>query len=116
MLCAMSRTDHRYCIALTTAGSEEQAMQIARGLVERRVAACVNVVRSICSVYRWKGEITEEGESLLVIKTEASRIEEVRAAVRELHSYEVPELVVLPIVDGDPDYLAWLSESLGDDG
>jgi periplasmic divalent cation tolerance protein len=98
-------------IVLTTAGSDEQADAIARALVERRLAACVNVVTA-CSVYRWKGEVTRDQEKLLVIKTTVDRVEALRQAVHELHSYELPELVTLSIDGGDPAYLAWLAASV----
>ena len=101
-----------YRIVLCTAGSTEQAAEIGRALVERRLAACVNVVGGIRSIYRWKGQVEDEAEALLVIKTHAARVEALRGAVRELHSYETPELIVLPIIDGDPDYLSWLAENL----
>ena len=108
----MSESNRDYRIVLCTAGSEAQAAEIARVLVERRLAACVNVVPSICSTYRWQGKVVEEGESLLIIKTDAARFEALRVAVREIHSYETPELIALKVADGDPDYLAWLGESL----
>jgi len=112
MLDRMSETNPDYRVVLCTAGSDGQAREIARALVERRLAACVNVVPSICSTYRWKGEVVEDGESLMIIKTEASRLPELRLAVRELHSYDTPEVIALSINDGDPDYLAWLGENL----
>lgn len=102
-------TTPRYRLVLTTAGSDEQAESLARELVDRRLAACVNIVGQVCSVYRWKGEIAREAEKLLVIKTEARLWDELRQAIRELHSYEVPEILALPIEEGDPDYLSWLS-------
>lgn len=95
-------------LVMTTAGSEEQALAIARGLVERRLAACVSVVGTACSVYRWKGEIVEEAEKLLLVKTESRLLPELRAAIRELHSYDLPEVIALPVEDGDPAYLKWL--------
>jgi periplasmic divalent cation tolerance protein len=108
----MNETGTPYRIVLCTAGSEAQAAEIARALVERRLAACVNVVPSICSTYRWEGKVVEEGESLLIIKTDAAHFEALRVAVREIHSYDTPELIALRISDGDPDYLAWLGENL----
>ena len=104
------RSNHR--LVLTTAGSDEQAEALARGLVERRLAACVNIVDGVCSVFRWKGEVTREAEKLLMIKTSAELVDEVGATVRELHSYETPELISLVIDGGDPDYLGWLAGSL----
>ena len=106
----------KHRVALTTAGSAEQAKSLAQELVRRRLAACVNVVPGVCSFYRWKGELVEEGERLLVIKTDAGRLEDLQAAIRELHSYETPELIVLEVAGGDPAYLAWVDASLaGDD-
>jgi periplasmic divalent cation tolerance protein len=112
MVRGMSRTNPEFRVVLCTAGSDAQAREIARALVERRLAACVNVVPSVCSTYRWKGEIVEDGEALMIVKTSASRVEEVRRAVRELHSYDTPEVLVLDVSGGDADYLAWLGENL----
>ncbi|MCP3978663.1 MAG: divalent-cation tolerance protein CutA [bacterium] len=102
-------------IVLTTAGSAESASLLARGLVERRLAACVNIVDSIRSIYRWQGEIADENELLLVIKTQAALFDRVREAIRELHDYDVPEVIAIPIADGDPDYLGWVSSCVTDD-
>ena len=104
-----------YQLILTTAGSDEQAEAIARALVERRLAACVNIVGQVCSIYRFKGKIEREGEQLLVIKSAARLFPKVRDAIRELHSYEVPEVLAIPIQAGDEAYLAWLGESLVED-
>ena len=109
---AMSETNPEYRVVLCTAGSDAQAREIARALVERRLAACVNVVPSVCSTYRWKGEVVEDGESLMIVKTEARHLEALRIAVRELHSYDTPEVIALEISDGDPDYLTWLGENV----
>ena len=108
----MAESSEQFLIVLTTAGSEAQALDIARGLVERKLAACVNVAGGGCSIYRWQGKIEEEDEHLLVVKTAERLLPEVRAAIRELHTYDVPEMVAVPISDGDPDYLRWLGESL----
>ena len=99
-------------IVLTSAGSEAEASKIARALVERKLAACVNIVPKIQSVYRWKGEIEEAEESLLIVKTGRTQQDEVSAAIRELHSYELPECVVLAIDGGSEKYLAWITDSL----
>lgn len=103
-------TDKR--IVLTTAGSEEEANKIARYLVERRAAACVNIVPQITSIYRWKENVEEAREWLLIVKTTAAAFEEVRDAIAELHSYEVPECVCLKIEDGLSAYLDWIAESV----
>jgi periplasmic divalent cation tolerance protein len=103
-------TDKR--IVLTAAGSEDEARKIARHLVENRLAACVNMVPQVASVYRWQGEVEEAREWLLIIKTTAAEWEAVRRAIEELHSYELPECICLTIEDGSPDYLQWIKESV----
>jgi periplasmic divalent cation tolerance protein len=101
-----------YVQVLTAAGSEDEAERISAALVERRLAACVQVVGPVSSRYRWQGEVETAREWLCLAKTEASRYGEVEAAIRELHSYEEPEIVATPIVTGSAGYLAWISESL----
>jgi periplasmic divalent cation tolerance protein len=96
----------------TTAGSEEEAERIAAALVERRLAACVQTIGPIASRYRWQGEVEQAQEWLCLAKTEASRYPELEAAIRELHSYEEPEIVATPIVAGSAGYLDWLTQNL----
>lgn len=103
-------TDKR--IVLTTAGTKEEAHKIARELVERQLAACVNIVPQVESVYRWEGEIEHASEFLLIVKTTAGAFAGVRDTIKELHSYEVPECVCLAVEDGSAEYLAWLGESV----
>jgi periplasmic divalent cation tolerance protein len=103
-------TDKR--IVLSTAGSEEEARKIAQALVERRLAACVNIVGPIHSIYRWKGAVESAPEHLLIIKTTESAFPHVRDAIRELHSYELPECVMLTIEAGSEEYLKWITESV----
>ena len=100
-------------LVLTTASSSDEARNIARALVERRLAACVNILPQIESVYRWKGKVEEAQEWLLIIKTTAAGFERVRDVIRELHSYELPECVCVSIEDGGPEYLKWIGESVG---
>ncbi len=100
-------------IVLTTAGTRDEAAKIGRALVERRLAACVNLVGPVESVYRWKGTVESAQEWLLVVKTTASACDQVHAAIRDLHSYELPECVMLPIEGGSEEYLAWIGESVG---
>lgn len=99
-------------VVLSTAGTESEARAIARALVGRGLAACVNVVPGVRSIYRWKEEIHDEAEWLLVVKTRKDRFEEIRDAIRKLHSYERPEVVFLDLAGGDADYLRWIDESL----
>jgi periplasmic divalent cation tolerance protein len=110
----MPREPEEFQLVLTTAGSDEQAVTIARALVDRRLAACVNIVSAVCSIYRWEGKIEEEEEKLLIVKTSRRLFPQVQQAIRELHSYDLPEVLAIPIVTGDPDYLNWLGESLSD--
>ena len=97
-------------VAFVTCGSEEEALKIANALVEARLAACVNVVAPIRSIYRWEGKICDEKEWLLVIKTQRHRFEALEKKVKSLHSYSVPEIISLPITEGSPAYLSWLVE------
>jgi periplasmic divalent cation tolerance protein len=102
-------TDAR--IVLTTAGSAEEASKLSRSMVERGLAACVNVVPQIHSVYRWQGQVEEATEWLLIIKTQASAFERLREAIRELHSYDLPECIMLEIAAGSTPYLNWIKEN-----
>ena len=103
-------TDKR--IVLSTAGSQDEARKLAHHLVEHQLAACVNIVPQIESIYRWQGKVESSQEWLLLIKTTAERFPSVRDAIRELHSYDLPECVALTIEDGSPDYLKWLGDSV----
>lgn len=99
-------------IVLTTAGSQEEARKIAHALVERRLAACVNIVPQIESVYRWQGKVESAREWLLVIKTQAVAFDRICEAIKELHSYDLPECVVVEIAGGEKAYLQWLAENI----
>ena len=100
-------------VALSTVATPEDADRLARTLVERRLAACVNVVPGVVSHYRFRGEQHRDAELLLVIKTRAERLPALRAALVELHPYDVPELVEVEISGGHQPYLDWLDESVG---
>jgi periplasmic divalent cation tolerance protein len=99
-------------LLLSTASSREEAQTIAQALVDGRLAACVNILGPIESVYRWKGAVEQSQEFLMMIKTTAERFNAVRERLRELHSYEVPELIQLPIENGLAEYLTWIAESV----
>ncbi|HXA86676.1 MAG TPA: divalent-cation tolerance protein CutA [Candidatus Dormibacteraeota bacterium] len=99
-------------IVLTTAGSQEEARKIAHALVERRLAACVNIVPHLESIYRWQGKIETAEEWLLLIKTQADLFDRVRNAVKELHSYDLPECVMLEVAAGSNEYLGWIAENV----
>jgi len=100
-------------VCLMTCPNPETARSIARQLLEKRLVACVNVVPHVTSLYWWEGKIQEDSEVLLVAKTAAERIEELKSVLPTLHPYQVPELVVLAVEDGLPAYLNWILESTG---
>jgi periplasmic divalent cation tolerance protein len=103
-------------LVLTTVARAEDAERIAEALVEKRLAACVNVLPGVRSIYRWKGAVERDEERLLVVKTRAERFEALREAIVALHPYEVPEVVAMPIEAGSAAYLRWLDESVGEGG
>ena len=98
-------------VVLVTCSSEEEALKIGNALVEAHVAACVNLVAPIRSIYRWEGKIWDEKECLLIIKTQKQRFEELQKKVKSLHSYSVPEIISLPITEGSSAYLNWIREN-----
>ena len=103
-------TDKR--IVLSTAGSEDEARKIARHLVDNQLAACVNIVPQIESIYRWQGKVESSREWLMLIKTTAEKFPIVRDAIRDLHSYELPECIAIGIEEGSADYLEWIGQSV----
>jgi len=102
-----------YLVVFITASSYEEARKIADTLVDRKKAACVNIVPGVKSLFRWQGKIEEAEESLMVVKTRAELFPDVVNLVKAIHSYEVPEIIALPIVEGNPDYLEWLKKETG---
>lgn len=105
-----------YAVVLVTASSVEEAQKIAKELLHEKLAACVNILNDVHSLFWWKKEIDSAREYLLVIKTRLDLFEQVRQKVRALHSYKIPEIIALPIVMGDEDYLKWINkEILGTD-
>ena len=101
-----------FVVVLTTVGADFDARGLAHALVEARVVACVNIVPAIHSVYRWEGQVADDAEQLLIMKTSAERVEELRARLFELHPYDVPEFVVIAIDQTSDAYGAWLLESV----
>lgn len=99
-------------LVLTTVGSPELGETIARALVDGRLAACVNVLPAMASTYRWKGQVERDTEHQLIVKTTAARAPAVERRIRELHSYELPEFLVIPIGAGGEPYLRWIAESV----
>jgi periplasmic divalent cation tolerance protein len=98
-------------IILTTAGSRDEARQIAKSLVESRLAACVNIIPKIESIYRWENNVHEAEEWLLLVKTTSANFEVVKEAIHKLHSYDLPECISIEIADAEDGYLTWLTEN-----
>ena len=106
----------RRLIVLTAVGKPEDAEWISREVVERGLAACVNILPSVTSIYRWKGDVEKSDEILLLMKTTSDRFEALREAVVSMHSYELPEVIAVPIEAGHPPFLAWLDALGGEVG
>ncbi|HTW24204.1 MAG TPA: divalent-cation tolerance protein CutA [Candidatus Baltobacteraceae bacterium] len=100
-------------VVLVTCGSAKEARRIARGVVEEKLAACVNIVDArVQSIYRWKGKVESAKEFLLIVKTSRRRMPLLQKRIEQLHSYDVPEIIALPIAAGSRKYLAWLADSI----
>ena len=102
----------QFYFAMTTTGSEADAARVAKELVERRLVACANVISGLRSFYRWKGELCDESEWLITMKTTAEQIAAIKQTLPEIHPYDEPELIFLPIEDGSDGYLQWVVDSL----
>lgn len=105
--------DRKEIVVFITAPNEDDAAVMAKTLVESRLAACVNIIRNIRSIYSWQGNIEDDSEVLMIVKTRKELFEGLSSKVRELHSYDVPEIIAIPITDGSKDYLKWLKDSTG---
>lgn len=100
-------------VVFITASNEDEAARIAKALVEAKLAGCVNLIKNIRSIYSWEGKIEDEPEVLMIVKTQKSLFDSLMKKVKELHSYTVPEIIAMPIVEGSEDYLKWLREVTG---
>lgn len=100
-------------VVYITAPAEDEAAKIAGTIVSERLAGCVNIVRNIRSIYSWKGNIEDDAEVLMIVKTQRHLFEPLKKRVKELHSYTVPEVIALPVVEGAEEYLCWLGEVTG---
>lgn len=103
-----------YALVYITTSGEEESKKIGRVLVEEKLAACVNIISSIESIYLWKGEIEDDEESLLIAKTKVSNIDKIIKKVKEIHSYETPAILAIPIIEGSKDYLEYLDSEIRD--
>lgn len=102
-----------YIVVFITAPNEDEAVRIAKELVGSELAACVNIIKGIRSIYRWKGAIEDDAEMLLIAKTRLELMDPLRERVKGLHSYSVPEIIAIPITAGSGDYLSWIGEVTG---
>ena len=100
-------------VVFITASDEDEAAKIAKALVETRLAGCVNIIKDIRSIYSWQEKIEDEKEALMVVKTQKILFDSLMEKVKELHSYTVPEIIALPIIEGSEDYLKWLKDVTG---
>jgi len=107
----MEGNKNGYIVVLCTV-PKGKGEELARILVERKVAACINLIKGLRSIYWWKGKIEEDDEELLIIKTSKKMYGDLERLIKENHPYTVPEIIALPIISGNPDYLAWIDESL----
>ncbi|MBI3584110.1 MAG: divalent-cation tolerance protein CutA [Nitrospinae bacterium] len=105
----MAKTD--FIVVFVTASSIEEAEKIGRGLVEEKLAACANILQQLKSIYFWEGKLCQENEVLMIVKSRGGLFKKLTAYVKKNHSYKVPEIIAIPIVDGSPDYISWLNES-----
>ena len=108
----MSSSDPQIVLVLTTIAAEADGAALGRALVDERLAACVNVLPAMTSVYRWKGQVEQDREQQVIIKTTRDRLAALEARLRELHSYELPELLVVPAGGGSDAYLAWIEDAV----
>ncbi|MCX5714764.1 MAG: divalent-cation tolerance protein CutA [Candidatus Omnitrophica bacterium] len=102
-----------YIVIFVTAANKKEASNIAKKLIAAKLAACVNIIDKIDSLFRWQGKLDQAKESFLIIKSRDTKFKQIAKMVKSLHSYEVPEIIALPIVCGDAAYLEWINESVG---
>jgi periplasmic divalent cation tolerance protein len=110
----MTLQTNDHIVVLMTAANSDEGARIAEMLVERKLAACVQILPPMTSIYVWKSEVQRDNETLLIAKSIRAKFDELEAAVRAIHSYETPEIIALPILAGAPDYLSWLSSCLAE--
>lgn len=111
-MASSTSSNSTYTAAFVTAPSEDVAKDLAKGLLKKQLAACINIIPRVTSLYMWKGEMNEDPEVIMMIKTRASRVEELSTYVRNHHPYEVCEVISLPIEAGNPLYLKWLGDTV----
>jgi periplasmic divalent cation tolerance protein len=101
-----------YIVIFITASGEKEAKKIAAALIKNKLAACVNIIEKISSLFQWQGKVSRAGEALLIVKSKKSKLNKIIKLVKALHSYEVPEIIAIPIVAGEKKYLNWINDSI----
>ena len=104
-----------YCTVQCTAANKEEAVKIAKSLVKKKLIACCNIIPEVISVYKWKNKMHEDNEVLMIMKTETELFGHIETEIKKLHSYDVPEIICIPIVNGSQDYLDWVDEQTKDE-
>ena len=107
---ASAAAPHEVIVIATTVGTQQQALDIAQALVHRRLVACVNILPNVRSIFRWKGKIHDDGEFMLLVKTIPGRYDAVKEAIREIHTYELPEILGHSVALAEPNFAAWIDE------
>lgn len=105
-----------YAVVLITAATKTEAEQIGDSLLQARKVACVNIIQGISSAYWWQGKLERADEHVLVVKTKSSQVDAIVSLVKQNHSYSVPEIIALPIIGGNPDYLKWIDDEVSESG
>jgi len=101
-----------YIVVLSTISNKDEAKKIAKELIKEKLAACVNIIENVTSIYEWKGEICEDGEFLMIIKSKKHKFSDIEKKIKELHSYELPEIISFEIKEGYEKYLEWIEENI----
>lgn len=109
----MNYNNPDYIVVFITTNSMEDAKKIGNALIQERLAACTNIISPIQSIFRWKGKTCDESEAVIIIKTRSDLFDKLQSRVKELHSYEVPEIIALPIIKGSKEYLQWVGDETG---
>lgn len=100
----------KYCIVKSTASNKEEAVKLSRFLVENKLIACANIIENITSIYNWDGKLNQDNEVLIIMKTKIELYDKVEEAIKKLHSYDTPEIIVTPVISGSKEYLDWINE------
>ncbi len=104
-----------YCIVQCTTSNKEEAVKIAKSLVKKKLIACCNIIPAVTSVYKWKNKLQEYTEVLMIMKTETALFSHIETEIKKLHSYDIPEIICTPIINGSREYLDWLDEQTKDE-